>query len=89
MVHQMLEGGWRVGQPHRQHGPLEVTVARAECSLGAVLFGEQDLIEPSAQVDLTEVLRALQSVEQIFYVRERIAVAHCEVIETAVIYAEA
>ena len=36
-MHQVHEGGRRVGQAERQHEELEVPVARAERGLGHVL----------------------------------------------------
>ena len=89
LVHQVLEGGWRVGQPHRQHCPLEVTVASAECRLLAVCLGQWDLVEARAQVDLAEVLGSLQPVEQIVSVRQRVAVAYRQVVQPAIVDAEA
>src|SRR4051794_22296747 len=85
----MLEGGRGVRQAHRQYGPLEVAVTRAERGFGAILLGERDLVESGAQVDLAEIARSLQSIEQILHVRQRVAVAHGEVVEAAVVHAEA
>ena len=89
VVHHVLEGGRRVGQAHREHGPLEVPVARAEGRLRAVLLRQGDLIEPRAEVDLAEVPGAHEPVEEIIHVRQRIAVAHGEIVEAAVVHAEA
>ena len=44
LVHQVHEGGGRVGQPERQHEELEVPVARAERGLRHVLGVDADLV---------------------------------------------
>ena len=37
LMHEMHEGGWRVGETERQHEELEVTVARAKRRLRHVV----------------------------------------------------
>ena len=65
VLHERHEGRRRVGQAHGQHQPLVVAVARRERRLAHVLRRHLDLPVAGAQVDLAEVGRALQLVEEL------------------------
>ena len=62
-----------------------MAVARGERRLGHVLCRHADLPVARAQVDLAEVARALQLVEQLVDARQRIAVALRGGVEGAVV----
>ena len=85
----MHEGGGRVGQAEGQHEELEVTVARAERGLRHVLGRDANLMVAAAQVDLAEVARTLQPIEQLVDARQRVAVLDGDVVQRAVVDAHA
>ena len=74
LVHQVHEGGRRVGQAEWQHQKLVVPVACAEGGLRHILRRDADLMVAGAQIDLREVARTLQPIEQLVDPRQRVAV---------------
>ena len=84
-LHQRHELGRRVRQPHRQHEPLEVTVARGERGLLDALGRHANLPVAGPQVQLGEIARALQPVEQLVDARQRVAISNRLRVERAVV----
>ena len=81
VVHQLHEDARRVAQAHRQHVVLEQPLRRGEGRLVPIRLADEDLIEARAQVDLGEVLRLGQLVEQLIGARERVLVLERHSIE--------
>ena len=88
-MHEVHEGAGCVGETEGQHEELEVTVACAERGLGHVLWVDANLVVAAAQVDLAEVLRALQTVEQFVDTRQRVAVLDGDVVQRTIVDAHA
>lgn len=85
VVHERHEHAGRIAQAHREHGVLELALARHESSLVPILLCDQDLIEAGAEVDLAEVFGVRELVEQLVRARQRVAVLHRLLVDQAVV----
>ena len=88
-MHQMHERRGCISQTEREDEEFEVAVASAKGCLRHIVGMNAKLMVAAAQVDLAEIASASQSVEQLVYARQRVRILDCDVIERAVVDAEA
>jgi len=89
VVHSGLKGRRRAGESKGHDLELVVTIARPERCLGYILLLNAHLPVSALQVELGVDLSALQAVKQLLYARQCVAVLDCELVQSAVVHAEA
>ena len=85
LLHEVHERGRRVGQAERQHEELVVPVPRAERGLRHVGRIDAHLVVARAQIDLAEVLRTVQPIEQLIDAGQRVLVLDGDLVQRTVV----
>ena len=70
-VHESLESGGGVTEPHRHDQVLKRPVLGRKCRLLNVLQTDSNLVEPSFKVNLGEVLRFSKLIVEFVWARKR------------------
>ena len=65
VVHESLEGGWRVAESERHDQKFEEGVMRPECCLVDVGRPHADLVVSGSEVELGEEAGAMELVQQL------------------------
>src|SRR5581483_5970934 len=88
-VHQIHKDCWSVRQTERHDQKFVMTITSSERCLGNIIFSDSHLVVSGSKIDLGEIGRSLQLVEQIINTRKRITVLDSNLVQLPVINAHA
>ena len=85
LVHQTHESCWCIRETEGQNEELEVTIPRTKGGLGNIGRIDANLVIPTTKIDLTEVLRTLQPIEEFVHTRKSILVLDGDLVQCTVV----
>jgi len=62
VIHELLKGGWRIGESERHYTPFKGAIVSLECSFPFVTFTDSDKMVGVSEVNVREQLCFMQTV---------------------------
>ena len=81
-----LKRGRGVGETEGHNEVFEVTITSTEGSLVFISFRYSQLIVRVCHIQARKVFRILETIEELGYERESVAILDCDIVELAIIY---
>ena len=89
VIHQGLECGGCIRKTKGEHNELIEAIPRAERRLGDVLLLDANLVVAGTKVDLGEVPRTVETIQEVVNARDRVPVLDGDLVEGTVVHTQA